>query len=152
MTQPSVDQHHEAPGGFVFWTGMAIGAATVAFGLRGVLLDLRATRIANLSLFFGASGIAHDALWAPLLVVGGLVTRRIPQRCRRPLRVALALSLGLILFAWPVLAGPSTKVRNPTVLPLDYGRNLLLTLAALWAGCGVVVVRAYWMNRPRRVR
>ena len=142
----------DKPGGFTFWAGMAIGAATVAFGLRGILTDLRPMRIVNLSLFLGASGVAHDAVWAPLLVLGALATRRMPEPTRRPVRVALAFSAALALFAVPLLAGPSTAVRNPTVLPLDYSRNLVVVLAAIWMLAAVSIARSYRSARLRGER
>ena len=131
---------------------MATGAAVVGFGLRGIFLHLRTPRVVNLSLFLGAAGIAHDFVWAPALVAAGLATRLVPTRARRTVRAALACSVSLVLFSIPLLAGPSTKVRNPTVLPLDYGRNLVLVLAALWIGVAASIAKSYWSARPRRRR
>ncbi len=127
---------------------MALGAAIVGFGVRGALLHLRPARIVNLSLFLGASGVAHDFLWAPLLVAGGVATRIVPLPFRRPARVGLALSASLVLFAVPLLAGPSTRVRNATVLPLDYTRNLVVTIAVITA-VSATVGAAAWARTHR---
>jgi hypothetical protein len=150
VTHPHAREAHP-PGGIGFWIGMFAGASIVAFGVRGLLTHLRPTRIVNLSVFFGASGVFHDAIWAPLLVAGGMATRRLPLRMRRPIRVCLVLSLALVAFVVPELAGPSTRVRNPTVLPLDYRRNLAATLVVIWCCGAVVVARTYWRKRRNGV-
>ncbi len=90
--------------------------------------------------FFGAAGIAHDLVWAPVLVAGALATRKLPVSARRTVRVALFVSAGLVLFAAPVLHGYAGRARNPSALPLDYTRNVMALLIALWAGVAATLL------------
>lgn len=129
----------EKPGA-IFWAGMIIGLGVIAFGVRGLLLHLRFTRVVNLATFFGASGVAHDAVWAPLLVAGAVATSHLAVPVRRTVRVALVLSAGLVVFAFPVLHGYDGRETNPSALPLDYGRNVAAVLVTLWLGVAVVLL------------
>lgn len=137
------------PSGRVFWAGALVAALIVLYGIRGLFLNLRLTRIANLSLFLGASGIVHDFVWAPALVATALLTKRLPGWARRPARVAFAASATLSVFTLPLLAGPSTRVRNLSVAPLDYRRNLIVTIAIVWALATVTAARSYRAERSQ---
>ena len=122
--------HH--PGGRRFWLGVAVGGAVVAVALFELATSLTLGRLFNLSLFLGASGIGHDAIWGPAIVLGGIVTLRLPRWGRLPVRLGLALSALLVLFAWPELHGYVGHARNPSADPLDYQRNVAWTLSILW--------------------
>lgn len=125
--------HDEAlPGGRRFWIGVAFGGAVVAVALFELATSLTLPRLFNASLFLGAAGLGHDALWGPVIVLGGLATMRLPAWMRMPVRFGLAFSALLVLFAWPELRGYVGHARNPSAVPLDYQRNVSLTLLALW--------------------
>ncbi len=136
-----------APSGAAFWSGLIVGGAIIAFGVRGLLMNLRLNRVINLATFFGASGIAHDALWAPLLVGGGLATMKLPVSIRRTVRIGLFLSAALVLFAAPLLHGYDGRDSNPSALPLAYGRNTSILLIGLWAVVAVAAVRQVRIRR-----
>ena len=138
------------PGGRRFWLGVAVGGATVAVALFELATTLKLSSLLNLALLLGASGIGHDALWGPAIVVGALLTVRLPAWMRGPVRLALVLSALLVLFAWPELHGYRGHARNPSAGPLNYQRNVLLTLLVLWTSVGAVC--AYRRVGLRRAR
>lgn len=135
------------PGGAVFWIAMALGAAIVAFGVAEAFATLRPARLVNLTAFLAAATLGHDAVWAPVLVGGAIVTRFVPAPFRRTVRVLLAASAGLVLFAVPLLVSDA-HARNPSSLPLAYGRNLAVIVAGMW----VVGVAAAVVERARTAR
>ena len=87
--------------------------------------------------------VAHDLLFAPLVVAGSvLLCRAVPERRRAPIQVALIVSGALIAVATPVVYGAGRVATNPSLLPSDgYGTRLLVVLAGLWAITAVVVLR-----------
>lgn len=93
-----------------------------------------------------AAAVIHDVVVAPAaIVVGWVVVRFAPPVVKAPLQAALILSAVLAATAWPALRGYGRIASNPTYLPRDYGRGLILSLLVVWAGCGAWAV-------ARRVR
>ncbi|MBU2663692.1 hypothetical protein KOI35_09250 [Actinoplanes bogorensis] len=110
------------------------GALVTAYGLAGVLFD------PGVLLFLAAVVVFHDLVWMPVvLAFGALVARPVARF------VAIVAASVLVVGVPLVVAQPPAG--NPSVLPLDYGRNLLFVLAALLAAA--VLVAAY--RRRRRV-
>lgn len=147
MSDVSANRGDE-PSGAVFWASAAVGAGIIAFGIHTAVESLRPARLLNLAVFVGASGLAHDAVLAPLFVLGALVTRRLPLPVRRTARVALAATAALVLFAAP-LWRPRSDNLNPSSLPLAYGRNLVATLVALWCVAAIVAVWHHYRQRAK---
>ncbi|MGW2935354.1 hypothetical protein ACWDA7_26655 [Streptomyces sp. NPDC001156] len=122
--------------GVVGLTLMGVGASLLLHvpGLMGVLVWL------------GGAVVLHDALIAPLVLLIGWVLVR--GGVRGPVRGALLVAGALTAVALPVLLRPG-KPANSSVLPLDYPRNWLLTLAAVATITALLpVVRA--IRRSRR--
>ncbi len=120
----------------------AVGVAGIAYGLVGILGHRDATRPANLFGWFGAAGVTHDAILAPLSVAVGLATARLVPAVALPsVRVGLAFSGVLFAFTWPYVHGYGYRASNPSALPLDYSRNLLWALVVIWTA---VAVRVVW--------
>lgn len=77
--------------------------------------------------------VAHDALVAPVaLLVGVLVARAVPGVARAPVQAGLVVSAAVTAAAAALVLGLGRDPLNPSQLPLPYGRNLLLVLAAVW--------------------
>ncbi|SDU78028.1 hypothetical protein [Jiangella alkaliphila] len=131
------------PSGPFFWSGVVGGAGIVGYGLAGLWADRADTHPVELAVWLAGSGVLHDALLAPALVVAALATRWLPDAARLPVRLGLALSALLTVVFWPVVRGWGRSPSVPSALPLDYGRNLIVVLALIWLVVGVaVVVRA----------
>ena len=98
-----------------------------------------------------AGAVTHDLVLVPLVfALGRPLAHLLPVGARRWLATGLALSLVLLVLAWPGLHSPGRPPDNPTVLPLDYGRGLVLSLAVLWSGLFLVYVMASLRSELRR--
>ncbi|MBB5788552.1 hypothetical protein [Jiangella mangrovi] len=139
-----------SPSGPFFWSCLVAGAGIAGYGLAGAWGDRADTRPADLVVWLAGSGVAHDALVAPALIVAALATRWLPVAARLPVRLGLALSALLTLLFWPVVRGWGRSPSVPSALPLDYGRNLLLTLAVVWLAVGAAVVARRRRGRAPR--
>ena len=140
MTAPT----HREPNRW-FWLTLPVGAVFVATGVDGILRQHDLTRPTDLARWFAGAGIFHDAVLAPALVGVGLVTARLPAAAHVPVRVALAASALVIAFAWPLVRGWGQREANPSALPLDYGRNLAVTLITIW-----LIAVCWTLERTRR--
>lgn len=124
--------------GASFWVGLAVGWAVMGYGVWGVLDESDLTRPPDLALWVVGAAIAHDALLAPVVaVVGVALAAVLPRWVRGPVRAALAVSGVVVLFAYPALRGFGRRQGNPSILPLDYQRNVLLVLAVVWVVAAV---------------
>lgn len=134
--------------GAVFWVAVAVGWAVMAFGVVGVLDSVwLGDRPFELAAWVLGGLVVHDVLLAPLVTaLGWLLAARLPAWLRGPVRAALVLTGVTLLFSYPLLRGFGRRDVNPTILPLDYGRNVVVILAAVWVGALAV---ALW-RRSRR--
>lgn len=147
---------HDAPEGTdrlgaTFWVGLVVGGAVMAYGVKGLLGADQATQPPNFARFFIGAGIAHDALWAPVVVAVGWVTAiLLPPVVRTPVRFALALSALAVVFAFPLVRGYGVREDNPSLFVFDYGRSLLVVLTVIWvATASYVAVRLVQQRRGR---
>jgi len=129
-----------APGGPAFWIGAAVGTAIVAFGIYGLLSNLEGIALTSWLKTAGAGLIAHDLVFAPLVVGGSLLLGRVvPAALRAPVQVALIVSGALIAVAIPVVHGAGRLANNTSLLPSEhYGARLLAALAVVWVVAAVV--------------
>lgn len=107
---------------------LLIGAGTLLMGyaVTGALGDPDVD-VAGVALFLAAVLVLHDAVLLPLVIAAGVPARRWTPGPRMAGVVSLAV---LVVGLPPALGGRPPD--NPSVLPLPYGRNLLLVLAAIW--------------------
>jgi hypothetical protein len=96
--------------------------------------------------FLGA-GVVHDLLLAPMFVAVGLATRRLSDVARTPVRLALAASALLTVLTWPLVRGWGRRAANPSALPLDYGRNLLVPIGVVWTVTLISVIMRLQQGR-----
>ncbi|MGW7463528.1 hypothetical protein ACWGJT_02205 [Streptomyces xantholiticus] len=131
-------------------TRLLLGAAGIALMTVGLSLLVTDGQFRDVALWLAGAVVLHDLLIAPLVLVIGLLPAFLPARGL--LRGALVTGGCLTVIALPVLLAPGTP-RNPSVLPLDYPRNWLLSLAAVAAVTGAVPtgrwLRARWARRAR---
>jgi hypothetical protein len=117
------------------------GLGVMAYAVFGLLTD-RATNPGRHLAFAVGLLIAHDAVFLPLVLgAGALVGRWVPEPWRTPVRVGGVVSLALAVVAAPFVLGYGRRPDDPSALPLDYGRGLLVLLAVVWAvtlGAGCV--------------
>ena len=88
--------------------------------------------------WFVGVAIVHDAFVAPAVFgVAWLAGRLLPRRAVVPVRLGLASTALVTLYAWPLVRGYGRAASNPTALPLDYRRNLVISLVAIWIAVAV---------------
>ena len=123
-----------------FWISAAIGWAVIGWGVMGIFANSLDTRPSNLAKFVVGGALLHDLLVAPVAVlVGVLIARAVPPRARGPVQAALAVSAIVAVFAYPLVRGYGLAANNPTSLPYNYGRNLVVVLGVVWAVTAVAV-------------
>ena len=136
-----------------FWIGLVLGWALIIIGVRGLIVDHALTNPANLVRWLLGLALLHDLVLAPAVyAVAWAITRAVPRPATTPLRVGLATSGLLIAFAWPLVRAYGRRASNPTALPLDYGRNLALSLAVVWAAVAAWIGVALWRDHHRSAR
>ena len=137
-----------SPGGLRFWASMAVGATIAAYAsIQFWSASSDRARSSPARYLLGA-GLAHDLIWAPVAVLVVAVTAAVvPVPARRPVRIGLAFSALLVLISWPAVRGYGQRANNPSLLPLDYGRNLLLLLGLVWLIVLATVAWRVWEDR-----
>lgn len=124
------------------WIAYGMGCALMLTGAIGLLAAN--DHLIGWALWFGGGIVLHDLVIAPLVVAAGWALRGVPGVVRAGLLVSVLVVAGTL----PVVLSLGRMPGNPTILPLPYGRNLLLVLAAVWAATGAIVA---WRHR-RAVR
>ncbi|MBF8188509.1 hypothetical protein ITP53_22840 [Nonomuraea sp. K274] len=122
------------------WLGYVMGGALVALGFTGLVLD---SDPAGWAWWFAGVLVAHDAILVPAVLLAGLVASRMGTAARAAMIVGSTVTLATL----PTVLALGRRADNPSILPLDYGRNLLLFLAAI----GLATLVSRWAgNRPHR--
>ncbi|TKK84987.1 hypothetical protein FDA94_27785 [Herbidospora galbida] len=121
---------------------VSLGAAGIALIGTGLFFLLPLPGLLGVVFWFAGAIALHDALIGPLVLLVGLLVARLPDRA--VVRGALITMGGLVLITIPALLRPGPSP-NPTVLVQDYGRNLLICLAAV----AVVAVVLVLLRRRR---
>jgi hypothetical protein len=130
------------------WIGLALGAPVMAFGLGGLLENSRATRPGTWLRYLIELLTLHDGILVPATIAAGfLLARVVPNPVRPPLQAGAIVSGTVTLASIPVLGGYGRLANNPSILPLDYGRNLAIVVGAVWAVALLAAARAWRANR-----
>jgi DNA-binding response OmpR family regulator len=125
---------------------IAAGVLGMAYAVLGALTDPDVQPLGVL-VFLAASLIAHDLIWMPLALLAGAVIARFGSPRRRGVvRAAMISAATVTVVAAPLILGPGRSAGNPSALPLDYGRHLVVVLALL----AVAAVLAGQIGRLRR--
>src|SRR5437868_2649427 len=142
-------------GGRLFWVSAVAGWSVIAYGVRGLLHHHVDTRPGNLATFVVGGALVHDLLFAPvILLVGVVVARRAPARMRAVIQATLVISACLALFSYPLLRDYARVLHNPSSLPHNYTANLAVTIGVVWAAviAGALVTAVLHRRASRRPR
>jgi hypothetical protein len=131
---------------------IAVGAAgvlAIGYAIIGALTDPDERLVGHLA-FLLAVQAAHDAILVPAaLAVGVLVHRCVRGIARGVLQAGLLVTLTVLVVGGPLTLGFGRSADNPSALPLDYRRGVLVTLAAVWITTAtILVIRARRRRRP----
>jgi hypothetical protein len=129
--------------------GYGLGGALLATGLAGLVTDTRLTDLFGWALWFGGLIAAHDGVLVPLVVAAGVLTGAVREPYRFWARAASAVAALLCLMALPMVLGIGRRADNPSQLPLDYGRNLLLVVGLI-AATAVAAMATIWLRKVLR--
>ncbi|MET9612150.1 hypothetical protein [Kitasatospora indigofera] len=122
------------------------GLALMAYGLYGLLNDRYITDPPDVLVWAVGGLVLHDGLWVPLVCLAGARFARGPV-----LRTWLIVAAALTAVGLPAVLRAGDDHGNPTLLPLPYLRNYLLTLAAT-AAVALLGAAAVAVRRRRRKR
>lgn len=135
----------------LFWVALAVGGVVMAVGVRGLLVNSGSVMDTNPSrwiVLFVAAIAVHDVVLAPLvLAVGYGVSRLVPARLRPVIQGGLICSALVTLFAYPFVRRFGAMPTNPTILPRDYTRGLLIVLAVVWVVTAAMAAMLSWRER-----
>ena len=131
----------------------ACGLALMAYAVYGAVSDPDLSLVGVAS-FLAAVLLGHDLIVLPVAIaVGVLVGRYVPPAVRPPVQAGLFASAVVGFIAIPLLVGAGRISDNPTRLPLNYGRGLLLVWGAIWLGVGAAIAWRQWRaHRDRGAR
>ncbi|TFC84082.1 hypothetical protein E3T23_00755 [Cryobacterium cheniae] len=111
------------------------GTAGLLFGVYVLFDTVRIARLPGVALWIGAAIVLHDAVLAVLVFFCGILLRRAGRRVTGTIVLVVqgAIVVGSImtLIVVPAIVAQSLAPTNPSLLPLDYGRNLALFWVAV---------------------
>lgn len=129
---------------------IALGTVVMGYAVLGAATD-PGLKPGGVILFLAAVLVGHDAVLLPVTIaVGALVGRFAPRWSRPSIRAAAIVSLAVGVIALPLVLGYGRSADNPSVLPLAYGRGLVLLLIAVWAAALISAVLARRHFRDQR--
>ncbi|MFI0352972.1 hypothetical protein [Actinomadura sp. 9N407] len=129
-------------------TAYTAGGVLIAIGLWGILTATDSNP-AGWALWFGGAAVVHDAVLVPCVLLIGALTTRLPLSYRRRVQAALMVGGVVTLVALPLALGLGRRADNASLLPLPYGRNLLLVLVLI-AVAAVLHRRWFRLGKLRR--
>ncbi len=119
------------------WLFLLPGLAAVGYGGYGLLSS--DVPLPAWATWFVGSALLHDLVLAPVWIGLGWLAARVLPRAARPAAVVGGVVAGVLaLVAFPFVLGYGADPDNPSFLPHDVGRNLLLIVVA------VLAVAAVW--------
>ncbi|MFF1506474.1 hypothetical protein [Streptomyces sp. NPDC058326] len=125
----------------------AVGGLGVGLICLGAWLVAAEPAPGDVLVWLAGSLVLHDGVLAPLVLAGGLLIAGRPGR--RLWRGALVIAGSVVLVTLPLLVRPGPPP-NPSALPLPYGRNLVIVLAAVAVGAVLPRLVRRWGQRSQR--
>lgn len=120
------------------WLFLVPGLLAVGYGAFGLVTAGERVPLPAWATWFVGSALLHDLVLAPLWIgLGWLAARLLPRPARPAAVVGVAVAGVLTLVTLPFLLGPGASPDNPSFLPHDTGRNLVLIVLAVLAAAAV---------------
>jgi hypothetical protein len=131
---------------------VGVGAVLVGVGGGALVAGVPSRQWIGVLLWMAGAVVLHDAVFAPLVLIGTRLLRRVGARVSwlqvAVVQVALVLGAAITLIAIPGIAAQSRGARNPSVLVFPYA----LHLAIAWAAIGVLTAATVLAMALRRRR
>ena len=132
-----------------FIPGFLIGWALIVWGAMRALEDSRDAHPFALVVHIVTFDLFHDLVIAPVVVLfGWLLGKVVPKVARGPVRAAVAFSVIVVVFAYPLLRRWGQRPTNSSTLPLPYARNIVIVVAATWVVAAAVIIWRMVRDRP----
>ncbi|WP_432121076.1 hypothetical protein [Streptomyces sp. S1] len=125
----------------------AVGGIGVGLIVLGARLVAAQPASGDVLVWLAGALVVHDGLLAPLVLAVGLLIAGRPERGLW--RGALVIAGSVVLVTLPLLLRPG-PAPNPSALPLPYGRNLAIVLAAVAVGAVSLGLVRRWRRSQRR--
>lgn len=107
--------------GIIFFTGVMV------YGLVGALGLERDDQVRALLWLLGGL-VVHDLIFMPVLFAGGKLLQRVPRRPRVALKASSIIFGSVLLTTLPTWLARGRDMTEPSLLPQDYSKNLLIVL------------------------
>jgi hypothetical protein len=135
---------------------IVVGVALLAVGGVVLLMDVKPERYLGIIAWFIGALIVHDGIAAMVVFGVSVIMRRFQRRI--PLAViaivqgALVVAAIMTALVVPEILKQQLGSANPTILPLNYGLNLLLFYAGLAVVTAISIAAYLVIARARRAR
>jgi hypothetical protein len=131
--------------------GYTAGGILIVIGSAGLLHDAAETVPPAWALWFVGGVLAHDLLIAPAVAAAALLLARLPAPWRAALQAGLVVAGSVATAALPLVLGYGRRADNPSILPLDYPRNLVAVLLAVLVALAAGTIAGRLVTaRPRQ--
>jgi hypothetical protein len=131
---------------------VALGALLLGVAGGALVAGVPSRQWLGILLWLAGAVVLHDAVFAPLVLVGSRILRRVGARVSwaqiAVVQVALVVGAALTLVAVPGIASQAKGARSPSVLVFPYA----LHLALVWAAIGVLTAAVVVLISLRRRR
>ncbi len=131
---------------------VAFGALLLGVAGGTLVAGVPSRQWLGILLWLGGAVVLHDAIFAPLVLVGTRILRRVGARVSwvqvAVVQVALVVGAALTLVAFPGIQSQAKGARNPSVLIFPYALHLVL----VWAAIGVLTAATVLVIGFRRRR
>jgi hypothetical protein len=117
----------------LFLPAFVVGWAIIWYGATRALGDARDAHPFALLVHIVSFDLAHDLVIVPVVIgVGWALGRLLPAVARGPVRAAVALSVIVFVFSYPLIRRWGRRPTNSSTLPLPYARNVSIVIGAIW--------------------
>lgn len=132
---------------------MALGWVVIAIGVWGALGHINhfAGTIPWFQLAKWTVGLAllNDLVVAPLICLVALfIAKVVPARLRPVLASAAIITGPVTLMAIPAVRRYGAIPGSDSILPGEYGKGLIITLAVIW-GVALIAAVVVWLRKPQ---
>lgn len=118
-----------------------VGLVFVGLGGYALIQGVNSDSYPNIAVWLVGALVLHDGVLAAIVAVAGwLLTRLLPDVIRPIVQAGLVVGGILVLLAIPVLSGGGKDPANPTILPLNYTRNIVIILIIVSLITGILIV------------
>jgi hypothetical protein len=138
------------------WRGILIAAGALLLAIGGLtfLSEVTFDQYPGVVLWLGGAIVLHDGVGAMAVfgvtVLARRTTRVIPFIVVAIVQAAVAVAVIVTVLVAPEIVKSWIGSANPSILPLDYVRNLVLFYAAVAAATGVAIAVALVVIRRSR--